>query len=176
MVEVVDRLPWTVLNYGRPTRLNHALDVYLSNPLATPIIQNWSPLDEYISDQLPLLIETDHTTDCLEANPRLVQHCFVLDTEASLRLFEHWMSHTELRDFSPKMTLNFFWKGLIDSLEFTQITILVKDFWTESLQKLKLRRNKARRRKYCSSTCLATYKRLDNAFKRLFERLNWNKQ
>ena len=80
------------------------------------------------------------------------------------------MSHPELRDFSPKMTLNFFWKGLIDSLEFTQITILVKDFWTESLQKLKLRRNKALRRKCCSSTCLATYKGLDNTLKECFQK------
>ena len=111
MVEMVDRLPWTVLNDGRPTRLNHALDVFLANPLATPIIQNWSPIDEDISDHLPCLIETDHTTDCLEANPRLVQNCYVLDTEASLRKFEHWMSHPELRDFSPKNDTQFFLEG-----------------------------------------------------------------
>lgn len=168
MEAIIDRLPWTIMNDGRPTRLNHALDVCLANPSASAITSSWQPLDEDISDHLPCLIETEHLTPVREQNTRLVQNCFVLDTEASLRKFEHWMKHPADRERPIHMTLDFFWLGLRNSLEYTLLSLEVKDFWTEQLQKLKLRRNKAWRRRKCSPGNLATYKGLDNTFKRLF--------
>jgi len=67
MVDFVDRLPWTILNDGRPTRHRHVLDVCMVNPPATTIFTNWSPLEEDINDHWPCLIETEHTTPVREA-------------------------------------------------------------------------------------------------------------
>ena len=87
----VDRIPWTIQNDSRPTRHNNALDVCLTNYLATQATLNWTPLDEDISDHLPCLIETEHLADVRAQDPRIIQHCTVLDTEASLRKFDKWM-------------------------------------------------------------------------------------
>ena len=64
------------MNDGRPTRFNHALDVCIVNPRVAPLISNWEPLDEEISDHLPYLIETDFRSPARESNRRLVQHAF----------------------------------------------------------------------------------------------------
>ena len=34
------------------------------------------------------------------------------------------------------MLLEVFWQGMLDTLEFTSLSILVKDFWNEPLEKL----------------------------------------
>jgi hypothetical protein len=49
------------------------------------------------------------------------------------------MSHPELHTFYPKMKLQVFWQVMLDTLEFTIVSILVKDFWNEQLETLKRR-------------------------------------
>src|SRR5689334_1135323 len=58
MEAVIDGFPWHVVTDSTPTRMQHCLDVTLTNDKAAEQTLNWEVLDEAISDHLPSLTST----------------------------------------------------------------------------------------------------------------------